>query len=452
MDSKKMKRIMICSIILLVIIALIIVIFLIFNKNNRNNNGNDSGNTNNIKNSPKPTENVILDVIEVDDPWAEKTETLEENKALKLKNVYDKDSYFLIKQCMTKFYESYQNAYYLIDEEAKNSLKINTNNILSIYGNIQAPKFCIDEILKSEYNLSKDVYIVKYRLQNSNNTVKSLSIMIVLEKKNVCFCVYPYEYLVQNGISNVKQNDSLYLNNKNDLERNDYNGFYISNILKDNYACSKELFERCKFDIYYDLENLYNITYEEYKKSRFSSYNDFVNFVKNENLKDDIFSMYKVNEYSTYVQYIVKTESDKQYVFNSINMMEYLILFDNYTVESLEYEEAYKSSFPHVQAQYCIDRIVKAINDKNYGFVYEKLNPVQKNNYYSNIQDFIGEIKKTFYEKNSISFGKYGKVGSNVYQYNVILKNDVENSADSKSVLMTVQLEKDDFKIAIEMK
>ena len=63
--------------------------------------------------------------------------------------------------------------------------------------------------------------------------------------------------------------------------------------------------------------------------------------------------------------------------------MNYTILLDDYLI--VEDKENYDALLPQVQAEYCVKRVIDSINDGNYEFVYDKLNEIQKNNYYKNI-------------------------------------------------------------------
>ena len=142
--------------------------------------------------------------------------------------------------------------------------------------------------------------------------------------------------------------------------------------------------------------------------------------------------------------------SNRYYTFKMTSLMEYTLILDNYTM--VIQDDIYNASLPNVQAKYCINRVIEAIDDKNYEFVYEKLNPVQKNNYYKNIDEFKEFITNHFYDEINYEIDdEYLMISSNVYQYNVkITDNVAENDFTFRNFTMTVTLkENEDFVIAI---
>ena len=107
------------------------------------------------------------------------------------------------------------------------------------------------------------------------------------------------------------------------------------------------------------------------------------------------------------------------------------------------------SNLPHIKPKYCMDRIRKAINDENYEFIYSKLNPVQKSNYFSRYDVFVSYIQNNFYKRNVFDYKKYTIVSDSVYTYNVNVKNEM-NENEYRTFKMTVTLkEADDFSISI---
>lgn len=455
---------------ILFIIALIIIwITITFNKrknNNEINNENEKKNYNalyfntitefeqkpNIKNDNNigDNENVkdkkLIDEIEETDPWGENIPITEEN--LKLIQVNDLYSYFLLKQCMKLFYSSKENAYEILPKELKKY------DLLIDWGYKDSCEFCIDKIYKVSVNLGKDIYFIYYRQQNESSATNNKTLAVKVDKKNLSFAIYPYEYLKMNNYSNLKDNDiiSLEIINIEDVDRNNNNHYRVDDISTSESSCIKELFERFKFDVNYDLKHLYNLLDEEYKNVRFG--NDFQNFstYMNSNKElylSDIAYGYQKYDLNWYTQYIIICQNDHRFVYNMIDLMNYSIQLDYYTTAIPAYIELYNSNFPHIRAKYCIDRVKQAINEGNYEFIYAKLNPVQKSNYYNNYNDFVNFIKVYFYKLNIFEYGSYSKISDDVYEYSVTVKNEMDEKA-SRKFKMTIKLKEEaDFSISI---
>ena len=119
---------------------------------------------------------------------------------------------------------------------------------------------------------------------------------------------------------------------------------------------------------------------------------------------------------------------------------EHPLTLDNYVLDTPEFKELYESNMPSVRAKYCIDRVRKAINDKNYQYVYEKLNIVQKNNYYKNYNDFENFLKTEFFEKNTFVTGDYIMVSEDIFQYEVNVVDKKSENKEIKKFTMTVSI------------
>ena len=414
--------------------------------NNDNNMDYDNRSTTTPDNKQGFVTKKVLDVIEDTDPLEEKRPILEED--LKLVKITDNYSYFVVKQCLTSFYSSKENAYNELDSNLKKY------DISTFYKEMR--NFCIDEIYGASIRLTKDVYFVYYRETTENNTVINKQIIIKIDTNNAAFYVYPYEYLKSIDYLNLKEDDSVLLEiiDTSDIERTDNNIFNQSLVKNGESSCIREYFERFKFDLNYDLEHLYNTIDEEYKKVRFENdFQKFTNFINNKKqmYMADILKGFNKYDYNWYTQYVLACNSDNRFIFNVLNIMDYSIQFDNYTTVVSGYSTLYYSIFPHTRAKYCMDRVRRAINDQNYDFVYSKLNSVQKRNYYSNYNDFVKFIQVYFYQLNIFEYGKYKEISDNVFQYKVKVKDEM-NEQSSRNFEMTVTLKDNcDFEITIKL-
>ena len=298
------------------------------------------------------------------------------------------------------------------------------------------------------------MYYVYYRISNGKNSAIDKQVIIKIDSSNVAFYIYPYEYLKSINYTNLKDGSKISLDvvDISEIERTKYNQYDLMEIKDDEPTCIKELFERFEFDVKYDLNHLYNSLDEEYKNIRFeNNFQKFTSFMNNrrEIYVEDIIKGYQKYELNWYTQYIIICRNDDHFVVNMVDLMNYSIQFDNYTTVIPAYSELYNSNLPHIKPKYCMDRIRKAINDENYEFIYSKLNPVQKSNYFSRFDVFVSYIQNNFYKRNVFDYKKYTKVSDSVYTYNVNVKNEM-NENDYRIFKMTVTLkEAEDFSISI---
>ena len=473
-DKEKVnKKLKIIYILIFVIFLLIVIIYAVisrykasFNNENSNNNKKRNSysanyNTNKDKNekiangksdsNSNDGEKLDLDVIEDTDPWGENAPIDQEKLKLTIDN--DEYSYFLVKQCLSMFHTSKEYADNIVDS------KLDKNSITGYFAGKNGLSFFIDKIYKAPIRDSKDVYYIYYRLQNKDaNGVINKQIILKIDKKNVLFSVYPYEYLKSIDYLNLKENDKISLDivSIDDLERNNYNKYNGRLIKKDDLIYVQELIDRTKFEIKYDRYTLFDKVDEEYKQVVFENdFSIFETFLNNkiDNYFKETFKGYQIYPQDNFTQYIAVFENTTtHFVFNKNNLIDYTIQFDNYSVALPPYLEIYEENYPHIKAKYCIDRIRKAINDKNYRLIYSKLNSTQKSNYYKDYNRFETFIKTYFYKDNVFDYGDCIKFSDDLYQYTVKAKDSGNSLSYNRKFNMTVELKDDgDFRISITL-
>lgn len=138
------------------------------------------------------------------------------------------------------------------------------------------------------------------------------------------------------------------------------------------------------------------------------------------------------------------------YIFDAKNIMEYTLRLDDYTIMTDKQLEIYETNLPNVQAKYCVNRVIQAINNQDYEYIYNKLDVVQKSNYYSNIEDFKQFIQKDFWEENDYEIIKTYMISNNVYQFTVKLTNKNIKMAYRLYTAAVTLKKDDDFEIALK--
>ena len=462
MKTKLRIGIMLFLIILIAIIITVLIIYFIKVKKNKKNDENifekdtilnndiqlENSETNSFNNNKTENQSskLSLDVISTEDMWKENEPIPDEKR--KLYKVTDKYSYFLVKQGMTSFYLSQYHAHNALPEELRQY------DISNFYKDENLSKFCMDSIYKTSISGSKDVYYVHYRLQNSNTSAESKTALVKIDRKNLSFGIYPYEYLKTINYADLKEGDiiSTDLISIKDIERTELNHYNVSNISKDDETTLYELIERFQFDVQFDNEYLYSRIDSVYKTTRFNNnYENFVSFInsKKDEYINDKLNAYQVYDLKSYTQYIAQCKNNNIFIFNITNLMNYAVQFDMYTTVTPIYYKIYSSNFPKVQGKYCIDRIRKAINDKNYEFVYAKLDNAQKANFNS-FDDFVSFIKKSFYDQNTFEIEKIEKKTEAIYVYTVKVTNTESKRISNNTYNMTITLKENaDFTIII---
>lgn len=447
--DKKKKLITILFLILVVIASLAIVIYF----SNRQNIVNPSAknNTNNT------TLNELTDNNETNNSNAQNKEVTnntvsnETTNEETLKQVTDMNSYFWVKEVLNNYYSSndYDEPVTLMDIDVVNDLGV-TNDNYRKFNDFDAPIFRIDEIYKQKLDADIYLYIIKNRFGKNKSDVKDTILWAKQDLKNKTFSIYPYEYLRIKNYLNFKEGDKVSFSSIKSIEKKDENQYIFDNSV-DSQDCMKGLFERYKFDLLLDEEHLYNLLDEDYKSSKYQNIDELKQYISNNktDLYLDNLSEYTITNYDNYIEYKASCGNKRNYVFKVKNMMDYKIMLDSYKV--IQNEEMYNSFLPDAQAKYCVDRIIQAINYGDYEFVYEKLNPVQKNNYYKNYNDFKEYITKNFFKENNYELGDDFLIVSEgkVYQFDVKITDATGEDYSYGKFVMTVTLKDNDFEISI---
>lgn len=327
MNKKNVKYSIIIFIIFLMLILLVLlnsVINMYSTEEKKNNNEIDE---NIIINDFELNNDTIADEFPEGNIWEDENEITEDDWNLYKES--DQYTYFLIKQCINKYYSSKIIEEKLIDNDVKSLLNLE-QDINNIYGKIENPNFNIDKIYRADIRVSKDIYLVYYRIQKDNVSCLKSAMAIKVDVKNYTFSIYPYEYLKEKGYLNLGENDKIILDNIEDMEENAFNRYRVDEIKTNDKAYANELFERLRFDINYDLDHLYNILNEEYKNEKFKTKEEFINYI-NKNKKEfdtEQLLSFNVNNYIDYKQYIISGKNEVEYIFNFYNPLDYSIVIN----------------------------------------------------------------------------------------------------------------------------
>ena len=456
MDRKKSDKIKII-VIILAFIFVIIILLLIWTLLTHQKNDEitvDNSVENNIIDNPKSENNEVNSNSPNANVSNSIEENNEENEIKTLEQVTDMKSYFWLKDIMGIYYSSNEldDPTTILDKDVIKELGITISNYRN-FNDFDGPIFRIDEMYKQSLDNNKEIYIVKHRVGKSKSDIKDSVVWIEKDNNNSTFSIYPYEYLKEKNYLEFDEGMTLPINFSKDISKNDTNQFESKN----SYSaedCMKGLFERYKFDLMIDEEHLYSILDDDYKNLKYPSLSNLRQYIA-DNKTDfylDSLSGYKVINYNSYIEYRAICNSKRDIVFHVKNMMNYTISLDNYNIIN---KDTYESFLPAAQAKYCIDRIVEALNYKDYDFIYSKLNPVQKNNYYKNINDFKEFISTNSYSENNYEIDDDYLIISDdsVYQFKVKITDATGEDFSYMNFTMTVTLKNDaDFEISITNK
>ena len=120
---------------------------------------------------------------------------------------------------------------------------------------------------------------------------------------------------------------------------------------------------------------------------------------------------------------------------------DYTIMLDTYTIDLPDFLEKYNSNEEEIKIGLNIQKIFDAINDKDYKYVYKKLDNVFKQNNFPTEESFATYAEKIFTGQ-SLTHDKCKKSGE-IYIYDVSIKQE-NNNILNKTFIMKL-LEGTDF-------
>ena len=168
--------------------------------------------------------------------------------------------------------------------------------------------------------------------------------------------------------------------------------------------------------------------------STYEEYEEYYRTVSNFGL-----SKYNIEETENGKRYICIDSYGNNYIFNVSSIMQYTVILDTYTLDLPEFIEKYESGNDETKLTLNVGRVIEAINNKDYEYVYNKLNETFRNNNFSDISIFEKFIENNFYEINEVAEFSYKQEG-NVYVCTIGLKNKENSSDNLKSVTILIQL------------
>lgn len=413
---------------ILIIVAIIILIVLIcFSKSDKNNKDNIKYNENvNITNS-NTSHNPIL----------ENEDTYDVSLLNKIELVNNRNKYFAI------------------------------SNIIDTYTN---NNFIINKMYITKKATNIDVFWVE-GIKKDTNTLSNL--IISTDSLNKVFAVINEEQIEQNAYS---------LNNLNSIDTNKItynsdNKFEYKNINDEEYV--QYLLKDYLIKTLYNTQLGYNLLKEEYREKKFGSfekYNEIININRDKLALYDTKNIKQAGEFSSYEEwllyfgrvqllevekYLIKSNDNyteytivdtygNYYIFVEDTVMNYKLMLDTYTIDTLEFLEKYEEVSKEGKGEMNIDKIFEAINNKDYNYVYNKLDANYKNRYFTTLESFSTFMSNNLFEKNEVEFDEYEE-SENSCKYSLIIKDASGQNKNQILMTMIMQLgENTDFTIKFE--
>lgn len=280
-----------------------------------------------------------------------------------------------------------------------------------------------------------------YECQLTNNIIitlaeaklngKELNVLVKFDNKNNTYSMFLDDYVSKyNYNKNMDKKD--FNISKNEIIKNSYN----NNIKVDDsevYVIT-QYFSDFRMKMLNDTEVAYRELDSDYAQKKFGDYSNFQNYI-NENKESITYAginKYQVVENSDNKEYICIDENGKYYIFVESGIGKYTVVLDTYTIDLPEFLTKYNSSNERIKVGMNIQKVFDAINDKDYEFVYNKLDSSFKQNNFKTLSEFKDYAEKNFVGK-QLKYDECQQQGS-IYVFNITITDGTNQT--EKNVIM----------------
>lgn len=175
----------------------------------------------------------------------------------------------------------------------------------------------------------------------------------------------------------------------------------------------------------------------EYRNLKYGSLQEYKDFIisNNDDINDFEMKAYSINGN----RYVCKDGKDNFYIFNVNKVLDYTVVLDTYTVDLPEFTEKYNKVNAQEKVALNINKVITALNNKDYKYIYNKLADSFKDNYFNNEDELKEYLSNKLYDNNEINFGKFSDEGNGIYTYEIELSeisNENEAAQEGKEIIL----------------
>lgn len=391
-----------------------------------------------------------------------------------LTEVTDRNNFYIVESCINRYYlfltksssnnitansssiESQENIekqaiYEMLDKTYIDSENLTVDNIFDNIQQIDESKIIIDKMYVSQIDRNMSVYLVAGKeITIATSEEKDSKMIVKMDMANKTFSLIVGE-TAERIFNESKKGEKLNITTETTIEKTDYNGYVYNNISDDEYVT--DMFDQFKTYLISYREEAYERLNEEYKSKKFENFEEFNQYVK-DNIKDIVIAKAdksKTSEYDGYTQYVIMDQYGNYYIFNETAAMSYTVILDTYTVDLPEFTEQYNSANDGERAGLNLQRVFDAINNKDYEYVYNKLDDTFKENNFPTLNEFEEYITENFYNSNNVTYSNYKSSGGlHMYDATIVDSENEESSPITKTFIIKL-LDGTDFTMSFNV-
>lgn len=352
------------------------------------------------------------------------------------------NAFFTIENCVQTYYKYIYSQYegtnfdtmvegISNEEEKKNAIlsvldtnyisenNINADNVLNLGEGINNYVKFAGTDYKVVSGQRIDTYAIVGKLYENMKEISSNGFIVRLDKENLAFSIEPVQ------VDNI---DEIQITtNEIPIEANNFNTFTYENLSEDELVT--KYFADYKRQVIGNANAAFEMLDTEYREKKFEDVTEFGKYISDRNIQTAFLESYQINNYDEYTQYVCLDQYNNYYIFNVSNVMNYKVLLDIYTLDLPEFIERYNRANNGERAGLNLQRAFDAINNKDYEYVYNKLDDTFKENNFPTLNEFEEYITENFYNSNNVTYSNYKSSGG-LHMYDATIV-DAENEKSS---------------------
>lgn len=370
-----------------------------------------------------------------------------------LKYVNDRSEYFTISGIVDNYInlignENEVKLFNIISPQYAKEYNVTVENILN---KLEIPKTdnmyqyyncTINNMLVAQLDSETSIYIVNGKCRIvGKDTIFNVEVMVEVNNVSKLYNLYPSQYVNDKELNKIKIGDNIVDDNYKKEEisnRNNNNFTYVR--ITDNEMANKYMENLKELLLYYE-DDAYNKLNIEYSKLRFEDEKNFKKYLTDIKTKTQLMqlSKYKVEANNNYTDYICSDRYNNYYIFREEDgIMRYSVFLDSYTINLPSSLEKYNSSSTIEKVGYNIQKCIEAINNKDYSYVYKKLDETFRASRYNTEESFEKIIKNNLFDNNVIE--KASKLNEgDTYIYEIVIRNG-NNNEQKKNVTIIMEI------------
>jgi len=328
----------------------------------------------------------------------------------------------------------------LLDKDYLRKNNITEENILTILSNYNdISSYFTKEIYLKEIAQRQNIngkYLYAKGIIRKNSLEEDIYLLI---KQDLVNSTYSISILNKTEFSNKgKENEEI------TIAKNSYNTIY-SNGISDYKLCFTYLNDYLN-TVKNNPKHGYDLLDKEYRNKRFGSLENYIEYINSieTRLTDVVLTQHSVEKGEELTQYICVDQFGTYYIFNQQKMMNYTLMLDTYTIEQPNFLTKYNEANTIERAGYNIQKCIEAINNKDYNYVYNKLDKEFKNNNYNTIESLKTDIESKLFESNKVRLDSSLNEGY-TYIYRLTIIDSQDNLKEQNMTFIMQLTEGTDF-------